>query len=157
MSLPPVDASGVAQTVSGGVPVSWNAGLGYAADGRLCVTSTLSGSDSYIGGRRVSANGSLVVAASGASPYVYNAGWPADKDTGAVIVQSGTPQSTDPRVAGVAVNSSGVFVSEGAAPRVAAPVFSPQPPGNFLVDTSITITSATLGYYMMFLLYGNFV
>jgi len=37
----------------------------------------------------------------------------------------------------------GVYVPP--PPRVAAPVFSPSAPGNFLVDTAITITSATPG------------
>lgn len=145
MSLPLVDANGIVQTVDGGTPVSWNAGLGYANDGRLCVISAVTASDSYSGGRRVASNGALVVSAAGATPYLYNAGWPADNSTGAVIVQSGTPLSTDPRVAGVAVNENGIFVTEGAAPRVAAPVFSPQPPGNFGASAAITITSATAG------------
>jgi len=116
MSLPLTDANGVVQATTSGAPVSWNAGLGYDVEGNLCVTSVASPADSYSGGRRVSAEGKLVISQStpDGKPWNYNAGWPMDKNTGAIITQSGTPDPSEPRIAGVAVGPlGGVYMTEG--------------------------------------------
>ena len=116
MSLPLTDDNGVVQTVANGAPVSWSAGLGYDANGLLCVTSTLSSTDVWINGWRRDTQGRLVVSQSSpeGQPFIYNAGWPTDKVTGAIITQQNTPAPTDPRIAGVAVGPlGGVYMTEG--------------------------------------------
>lgn len=116
MGLPLTDDLGVVQSVADGVPVSWNSGLGYTSDGKLCTTLSLMASDVWIGGKRISVNGLLVVAVSSPSgqPFTYNAGWPSDNDTGATIYQSGTPAANDPRVAGIAIGPlGGLYMSDG--------------------------------------------
>ena len=89
-----------------GTPVYWNAGLGYDADGCLCITTTVSCHGRLH--RRQAARspmGRLVVADAipCGRPCFYNAGWPSDKNTGATIRQTGSPAATDPRVAGIAI------------------------------------------------------
>ena len=116
MSLPLTDVEGVVQATMSGTPVSWNRGLGYTADGLLCVTSVVDPTDTYIGGWRVSAQGRLVVSQSTpeGQPWDRNAGWPQDKNTGAIITQTGVPAPTEPRIAGVAIGPlGGVYMTEG--------------------------------------------
>lgn len=116
MSLPLTDDNGVVQTIANGTPVSWNAGLGYDANGLLCVTSTTAATDVWINGWRRDAQGRLVVSQSTpeGQPFIYNAGWPTDKNTGAIITQQNVPAPTDPRIAGVAVGPlGGVYMTEG--------------------------------------------
>lgn len=116
MSLPITDDLGVVQS-SANPPVAWNAGLGYDTNGKLCVTTVVSASDVYIGGKRRSLAGALVITNStaGGQPWNYNAGWPMDKNTGATIVQTGIPASTDPRVAGIAIGPlGGVYMTTGS-------------------------------------------
>lgn len=116
MSLPNTDENGVVQTKANGTPVYWNRGLGYDVNGNLCVTSVVSATDVWMNGWRMDSMGRLVVSQSSpeGQPFIYNAGWPTDKVTGAIITQQNTPAPTDPRIAGVAVGPlGGVYMTEG--------------------------------------------
>lgn len=119
MSLPTA-IDGVVQT-SLNSPVSWNEGLGYDSTGNLCVTTTVTGSDTFLSGKRVTQSGQLVIGPGNppARPYVFNSGWPTDSRPareGVTIAQGGTPAPTDPRIAGgIAVGPlGGVYMSTGA-------------------------------------------
>lgn len=150
MSLPLTDANGVVQTADNGTPVSWSAGLGYDVDGYLCVTTSVLASDSFVGAKRVSASGQLVVTDSVGGPFNYNAGWPTNQASGATIRQIGTPSPTDPRVAGVAIGPlGGVYMNNAGVPRVSSPVFSPAPGLNnapVLVSIITSTPGATIRY-----------
>jgi hypothetical protein len=62
--IPQVDPVGRIYTAPGGVPLYWNAGVGYDAAGRMCTTTVLGPNDQYLGGWRLDPVGRVVVAAS---------------------------------------------------------------------------------------------
>jgi hypothetical protein len=99
-----------------GTPVSWNAGWGYAASGRLCVTDTEGANDAWLGGIRLDPQGRVVCGngIGAARPYVYVRGLPTDKRNGKLIRQiNQTPAPTDPFVVGIRVGpNGGVYMGE---------------------------------------------
>jgi hypothetical protein len=91
-------------------------GLAYDATGNLHITTTLTGTDSYAGGKRVSISGQLVVALSAApnQPFFYNDGWPLGKVNGETIYQIDVAAAvSDAFMAGIRVGSLGVFTVTG--------------------------------------------
>ena len=120
MSLPLTDDEGRIYAVNNGTPVTFNAGIGYDAQGRMCYTNVPGGSDVWVGGKRVDPVGEVVCGngTPAARPYVFNAGLPFNKNDGALIRQVDTnPAPTDPFVAGVRVGPlGGVYMTTDAIP-----------------------------------------
>lgn len=120
MSLPVQASDGSIYANTGGVPAVYNAGLAYDATGRLLVTTTRSASDVYLAGRRVAANGALVVADGLVAdrPYVFNGGWPTSVRNFGTIRQVGnTPGATDPFINSARVGPlGGVYMLNSAPP-----------------------------------------
>lgn len=120
MSLPRTDAQGRIYILPGGSPVRWNEGLGYSATGQLCVTSTLTPNDTYIGGIRRSPIGALVVS-SQIGTLTYNGGWPCNSGggtDGSVARQVDIPPALgDPYVNGVRIGPlGGVYMTTAPVP-----------------------------------------
>lgn len=112
-----IDPQGRVLTDPVGAPVAWRGGIGFTAEGALCTTTTVSPIDVWLGGRRVSTEGRLVIGSGdvAARPYNFNAGIPSDSRSGragVVIAQANqTPAPTDPFVAGIRVGPlGGVYV-----------------------------------------------
>jgi hypothetical protein len=114
--LPQVDALGRVFTAPAGVPVSWNAGLGYAANGALCTTQVLGPNDQYIGGWRLDPLGRVVVAALGGGPIFFNGGIPFNANGSLVGQPNVVPIATDPYVRGIRVGAAGVYGVNAAPP-----------------------------------------
>ena len=93
-------------------------GLAYDVNGNLHITTTVSGSDVFVSGHRVSISGQLVVAVPAAplQPYVYNGGWPSGKTNGeTVYLLDITPVAADPYLVGIRLGgpSDGVYMATG--------------------------------------------
>lgn len=73
--LPQVDASGRIYAAPAGTPVTWNGGIGYTANGQMCITSVANGTDSHLNGWRLDLVGRVVVSAQVAA-RAFNAGLP---------------------------------------------------------------------------------
>lgn len=80
--LPQVDANGRIYAAPASTPVTWNGGVGYTADGRMCITSTINTTDSYLNGWRLDVVGRVVVSNQVAA-LAFNAGLPFNQ-TGSV-------------------------------------------------------------------------
>lgn len=116
MSLPLTDANGNINVAVDGVPVSWNGGIGYAANGAMCVTATLGANDQYQDGTRLSPTGLVVVAAQSGSLF-YNAGLPFNAADGSMARQTDiAPAAGDSFVSGVRVSPTGGVCFTTAAP-----------------------------------------
>lgn len=116
MSLPLVDALGRVHVALNGTPVTWNQGLGYAANGALCYTNSLNATDVYQNGMRISATGLVVTAAQSGSLF-YNAGLPFNAADGTLARQVDVaPGADDPYVAGIRVGPLGGVYFTSAAP-----------------------------------------
>ena len=101
--LPQVDANGRIYAFPAGTPVAWNGGIGYTADGRMCITTTANATDSYLNGWRLDLVGRVVVSAQVAA-RAFNAGLPFN--------QTGTVGSMARQV-DVALAASDPYVSGG--------------------------------------------
>ncbi len=116
--LPQVDPVGRIYTAPGGVPVYWNAGVGYDAAGRMCTTTVLGINDQSVGGWRLDPVGRVVVAAQG-SPLFYNGGLPFNADGSMARQLDTVPAATDPYARGIRVGSAGgVYFSTAAPPAL---------------------------------------
>lgn len=112
MWLGNVDADGILQCTTD--PVASDStlvgGIAISTAGETHITETLS--DLFINGFMVSTTGQLVIDIDGVIDE-YLMGMPRTS-TGALVVQSGSPLSSDPFVAGIRVeNTGGVFISSG--------------------------------------------
>jgi len=114
--LPQTDANGRVHVAAAGTPVSWNQGIGYSANGAMCTTVALSGTDQYIGGWRLDAVGRVVVAAQSGSLF-YNEGLPFNLADGSLACQIDVvPGVNDPYVSSIRVGPSGGVYFTTAAP-----------------------------------------
>ncbi len=121
--LPQVDPLGQVFVAASGVPVAWNAGVGYDTVGRMCTTAVVGANDQWVGGWRLDPLGRVVVAAQGGSLF-YNGGLPFNAD-GSMASQTGVaPAADDPYVRGIRVGAVGVY-------------FVAATPPNFLEEMSI--------------------
>jgi hypothetical protein len=158
MPLPIKARDGAVFVEVDGTPVSWNAGWGYAANGRLCVTDTEGANDAWIGGIRLDPQGRVVCGngIAAARPYVYVRGLPTDKRNGKLIRQiDQTPAATDPFVVGIRVGpNGGVYMNDVEPPvpvNTVPPVVSGNPQsGSYLACDTGTWTNADGFSYQWF-------
>jgi hypothetical protein len=117
MSLPQTDSQGRIYVASPGIPVTWNAGVGYTASGQMCISTTVGATDTYVNGWRLDATGVVIVAAQSGS-IVSNGGLPFNNSDGTMARQVDVvPSADDPYVNGIRVGAlGGVYMTTAAVP-----------------------------------------
>lgn len=116
--IPLVDNAGRVYVAPSGVPVTWNAGVGYDNTGRMCVSNTLSPTDVYLNGWRLDQDGRVVVAGQNLA-LVSNGGLPFNNvgTPGAMARQVDVaPAVNDPYVGGIRVGTLGGVYFTSASP-----------------------------------------